>query len=141
MNGQSVTLLLVEDNDIDREAVRRAFRQHHVDSPIHDAIDGVEALEILRGNGREPLARPYLIFLDLNMPRMNGIEFLEALRSDERLRDSVVFVLTTSASEEDLVAAYERNIAGYILKSDIGLDFGKLAALVDTYVHTVELPH
>src|SRR5689334_20680533 len=112
---QTVTVLLVEDNDVDREAVRRAFAQHRIANPIRDAADGVAALEILMGTANEPaLARPYLILLDINMPRMNGVEFLQHLRADPKLHDSIVFVLTTSKSEEDKVAAYDLNVAGYI---------------------------
>ena len=77
-NGLAVRVLLIEDDSIDAEAVERAFRKQRIANPITVARDGVEALSILRGtDGRERLVRPYLILLDLNMPRMNGIEFLE----------------------------------------------------------------
>lgn len=141
MNHKSVNVLLVEDNAIDREAVRRAFRKHRIANPIIDAVDGVAALEILRGTGDRPsLQRPYIILLDINMPRMNGIEFLEELRGDAELRDSVVFVLTTSKSDQDKMAAYDRHVAGYVVKSEVGAGFIELVGLLDHYWRVVELP-
>ena len=138
---ETVHVLLVEDNAVDREAVRRAFHKHRIANPVLEAVDGVEALQILRGEGnREPLPRPHLILLDLNMPRMNGIEMLRALRDDPQLRDSVVFVLTTSKAEEDKVAAYDLNVAGYIGKEDVGAGFIRLVELLDRFWRIVELP-
>jgi CheY-like chemotaxis protein len=140
MTEDLVQVLLVEDNDIDREAVRRAFRQHQVGHPIVEARDGVEALQILRGQGRPRLARPFMVLLDLNLPRMNGIEFLTELRGDDELQDSVVFVLTTSDREEDLADSYARQVAGYILKSSVGQGYHHLVNLLDSYWRVVELP-
>ncbi len=139
--GRTVHVLLVEDNDVDREAVRRAFDQNRIANPVVDARDGVEALEILRGeNGRAPLPRPFLVLLDINMPRMNGIELLRELRADPALRDSIVFVLTTSKSDEDKMAAYEANVAGYIAKSEVGSGFVRLVTLLDHFWKVVEFP-
>lgn len=138
---QTVRVLLVEDNDVDREGVRRAFERHRIANPIVDAVDGIEALEILRGEaGRPPLERPYVILLDLNMPRMDGIELLRELRADRALHDSVVFVLTTSKADEDKAAAYDLNVAGYIGKEDVGAGFIRLVELLDSYWRIVELP-
>jgi CheY-like chemotaxis protein len=83
---------------------------------------------------------PYIIFLDLNMPRMNGLEFLEALRADEGLTHSVVFVLTTSKSDEDLVAAYRKHVAGYIFKQHMDRNFLEVIGLIEHYWRLVELP-
>ena len=138
MEQETVTVLLVEDNQIDVEAVVRAFGERKIANPMVVAKDGREALEILRTPGKVP--RPFLTLLDLNMPRMNGIEFLAELREDSLLRDSVVFVLTTSKSDEDRAAAYDANIAGYIVKSDVGRGFLKLVELLDKYWHVVVLP-
>jgi len=140
MNPRSVNVLLVEDNPVDVEAVRRAFRKHRIANPITVAHDGLDALEILRGTHSEKLERPYLILLDLNMPRMNGIEFLQAIRDDTDLKDSVVFVLTTSRAQEDKLASYSLNAAGYIVKSDVGKGFQGLVNLLDCYWRIVELP-
>lgn len=135
-----VNLLVVEDNEIDREALRRAFKRHGVHQPMIDVDDGVEALAVLRGERELPLGRPYLILLDLNMPRMNGLELLRELRRDPRLKDSIVFVLTTSRADEDKRAAYAENIAGYLVKSDLGSNFSGLLELITAYCKVVELP-
>ena len=142
MSGRTVSVLLVEDNVIEQEAVRRAFKREHIGNPIITAVDGIEALALLRGGkgGVEALPRPYLILLDLNMPRMNGLEFLTELRTDPELRDSIVFVLTTSRSDEDRVASYNLNVAGYIVKSDVGAGFVRLLGLLDHYWRIVEVP-
>ncbi|MBK6532031.1 MAG: response regulator [Deltaproteobacteria bacterium] len=142
MSGRTVSVLLVEDNVIEQEAVRRAFKREHIGNPIITAVDGIEALALLRGGkgGVEALPRPYLILLDLNMPRMNGLEFLTELRADPELRDSIVFVLTTSRSDEDRVASYNLNVAGYIVKSDVGAGFVRLLGLLDHYWRIVEFP-
>ncbi|MBK8696155.1 MAG: response regulator [Deltaproteobacteria bacterium] len=142
MSGRTVNVLLVEDNVIEQEAVRRAFKREHIGNPIITAVDGIEALALLRGGkgGVEALPRPYLILLDLNMPRMNGLEFLTELRADPELRDSIVFVLTTSRSDEDRVASYNLNVAGYIVKSDVGAGFVRLLGLLDHYWRIVEFP-
>lgn len=93
----TVNLLLVEDDEVDVQGLKRAFAKSRIGNPITVARDGIEALEILRGeNGQAKLAKPHLILLDLNMPRMNGLEFLEAIRADEDLKTSVVFMITTS---------------------------------------------
>lgn len=139
--SRPVTVLLVEDNEVDREAVQRAFAEQRIANPVVEAVDGVEALEILRGTGgRAPLARPYLVLLDLNLPRMDGIELLRTLRNDPQLSDSIVFVLTTSKSDEDKTAAYRANVAGYIVKGEVGRGFMRLVDLLDHYWKIVEFP-
>ncbi|MDO9021254.1 MAG: response regulator [Deltaproteobacteria bacterium] len=141
MPGRTVHVLLVEDNVIEHEAVRRAFTRERIGNPLAAATDGIEALALLRGTGGvEALPRPYLILLDLNMPRMNGLEFLTELRADPDLKDSIVFVLTTSRSDEDRVASYNLNVAGYIVKSDVGPGFVRLIGLLDHYWRVVEFP-
>ncbi|MGE0785704.1 MAG: response regulator [Sandaracinaceae bacterium] len=136
----TVQVVLVEDNEVDREGVRRAFRHHRIANPILTARDGVEALALLRGGGEAAVRRPYVVLLDLNMPRMDGFELLRAIRSDPALHDSVVFVLTTSKADEDMMAAYDLNVAGYICKSDVGAGFVRLVELLDHYWRVVELP-
>ena len=114
----AVTLLIVEDDEIDLMGIKRALKELRIKNPTIRAKDGVEALEILRGeNGHEKLQKPYIILLDLNMPRMDGVQFLQAIRDDEALKKSVVFVLTTSDTDEDITSAYTHNVAGYIVKS------------------------
>tara|TARA_B100001179_G_scaffold186244_1_gene142145 strand:+ start:85 stop:528 length:444 start_codon:yes stop_codon:yes gene_type:complete len=136
----SVTLLLVEDDAIDAEAIQRAFRQHRIANPFVVVRDGVEALAALRGESEVEVPHPYVVLLDVNMPRMNGIEFLDAIRADPALSRTIVFVLTTSDREEDKVAAYEHNVAGYILKSRAGEDFLEVVKLLRVYWRLVEFP-
>lgn len=141
MPGKLVDILLVEDDEVDVMAIRRAFAKVKIDNPLYVARDGIEALEMLRGQGgRDPIPRPYIVLLDLNMPRMGGLEFLRELRDDPDLRASVVFVLTTSKEEEDIVAAYRQNVAGYLVKAKVGSDFMSLATLLGYYWQLVELP-
>jgi CheY-like chemotaxis protein len=114
------SVLLVEDNDVDVEAVRRAFRRASLPLTLHSARDGVEALAMLRGDGEKPVVEePFLILLDINMPRMDGMELLHELRADEGLKQSIVFMLTTSDRDRDVAQAYEHNVAGYFLKDDL----------------------
>lgn len=140
-DSNTVSLLLVEDDEIDVAAVRRALSVLKIANPLTVARDGIEALEILRGeNGKEKLSRPYIIVLDLNMPRMDGREFLEEIRRDPDLEESIVFVMTTSRDEADKRAAYSRHVAGYIVKEDPIGTFRKAFTLLDHYWRLVELP-
>lgn len=140
-NHQTVQVLLVEDDEIDAEAVKRAFRKQRIANPIHLVPNGLEALNVLRGtNGVAPLQRPHLVLLDLNMPKMGGLEFLEELRKDPQLRDTIVFVLTTSDADRDKISAYGKNVAGYVLKSRVGEDFINLVNVIDHYWRYVEFP-
>ncbi|NND61262.1 MAG: response regulator [Gammaproteobacteria bacterium] len=140
MNTDTVNILLVEDDDVDAEAIERAFEKAKIANPVFRARDGLEALEMLRAKGADEIARPYIVLLDLKMPRMNGLAFLDEIRLDEDLRDSVVFVLTTSAAEKDVSAAYEKYVAGYIVKSQVGSSFKDLIGLLDYYWRVVALP-
>lgn len=140
MNQASINILVVDDDDVDAEMVVRGFHKHKIANPVTVAENGQEALEVLRGNGVGPLSKPYIILLDLNMPGMNGFEFLEELRDDPKLKDTVVFVLSTSREETDMARSYEKNVAGYIVKSDVGPSFKKAVDLLDEYWTVVTLP-
>lgn len=138
---QPFHILLVEDDDVDAEVVLRAFRRQNIRNPFTIVPNGVEALHALRGEeGYERLPRPLFILLDINMPRMNGLEFLHTLRKDPDLKRSIVFVLTTSNSDEDKSAAYDEQIAGYLLKENAGEDFKNVIRLLDSYRDSVEFP-
>lgn len=138
---QPVSILLVEDDQIDAKAFMRAINEKRISNPVQRAHDGVEGWEILKGmSGDVPLNRPYIIILDINMPRMSGIELLRKIRDDEALRDSIVFVLTTSNDDQDKIEAYNLNVAGYMLKSDMGNSFMRAVELIDKYWRVVELP-
>jgi CheY-like chemotaxis protein len=84
--------------------------------------------------------RPRVTLLDLNMPRMNGFEFLQHLRADPDLCDDVVFVLTTSDADTDRVRAYHEHIAGYMVKAAVGPQFSRLAQLLELYHRAIRLP-
>lgn len=141
MFSTPIQILLTEDDEVDAEALARSFQRANISHQITIARDGLEALDILRGREGYPrLPTPYLILLDINMPRMNGIEFLAALREDVGLRSSVVFVLTTSDSYEDKIAAYNYFVAGYILKHRAGDSFSELVAMLDQYTQLIEFP-
>jgi len=109
--------------------VKRAFQKSNIQNPLHIAHNGVDALEMLRGtNGFSKInPTPRIILLDINMPKMNGIEFLKELRSDKDLHNISVFVMTTSNSDKDRIDAYEYNVAGYIVKP---ISFDKFVAAV-----------
>ncbi|ABE56879.1 response regulator receiver protein [Shewanella denitrificans OS217] len=134
---KEVSILLVEDDDIDAMSIERALKKLRLANPYYRAVDGVEGLAILRNQG---VGRPFIILLDLNMPRMNGLEMLVELRKDPKLTDSVVFVLTTSNDDQDRAQAYKEHIAGYIVKSKLDSDFTELLQLLDHYWRLVELP-
>jgi CheY-like chemotaxis protein len=118
MAEKLLTVLLVEDDLVDVMNVQRAFKKNNMHNPLIHAKNGIEALAMLRGTEGyskiEP--RPQIILLDLNMPKMNGMEFLKELRNDAELKSISVFVMTTSNDERDRVDAFNLNVAGYILK-------------------------
>jgi len=136
-----LTILLVEDDDVAAESVMRSLNKPTVPFPIVWAEDGLAALSILRAQDpTRHIQRPLVVLLDLNMPRMNGFEFLQELRSDPDLRDEVVFVLTTSDADADRTRAYHEQIAGYMVKSAVGPQFAKLVQLLLSYASAVRLP-
>jgi two-component system, response regulator len=118
-------LLLVEDNPDDEALTLRAFRKHNLGNEVMVARDGVEALEVLLGGG--PL--PQVVLLDLKLPRLDGLEVLRRLRSDERTRHLPVVVLTSSQEERDLVESYRLGANSYVRKP---VDF---AEFVDAVGH------
>lgn len=139
MNQKNINILLLEDDDGDAKALQRALRKAKLDNAVHRAIDGVHALDILLGrNGQEKLNGPHLLLVDINMPRMDGIEFLTELRQIPGLNRTVAFMLTASAREEDTMAAYDLNVAGYIRKTEAELL--KLVELLDCYQRVVRFP-
>jgi len=140
MISQNVRILLVEDDDIDAEAVKRGFKKAGVQSPMYRATNGVEALKMLRDKEGTFQDVPYIVLLDLKLPQMNGREFLEAVREDVDLRKSVVFVLTTSNDSKDKVAAYSQCVAGYITKSNAGAEFCDLVRMLGQYSQINEFP-
>ena len=138
-----IHILLVEDDEVDVMNVKRAFKKNNITNPLYTASDGIEALSILRGSASEPSPIPRerrLILLDLNMPKMNGIEFLRELRGDANLRHIPVVMLTTSNEDRDKVEAYNLNVAGYILKPVTFDNFTKVMATLNNYWTLSEMP-
>jgi CheY-like chemotaxis protein len=137
----SFSILVIDDDDVAAEAVVRGLRKHELHCPIVLAEDGQIALQILRGEHADRrIAKPYLSLLDLNMPRMNGFEFLHALRADPELRATLVFVLSTSGSDTDRARAYDENIAGYMVKAKLGPQLKGLANFLRDYSSIMLLP-
>lgn len=137
----AVHILLVEDDDVDARGVKRGLASQKIANRLTHARDGIEALEILRGEGgRARLPRPYIVLLDINMPRMNGLEFLAEVRKDPELEMSIVFVLTTSDDDRDVVAAYGNHVAGYLIKSEAGQDFIKVVQMLEKFVLAIHFP-
>jgi len=142
MQDNKISILLVEDDEVDVMNIQRAFKKNHITNPVHVAGNGLEALAKLRGTeGQEKLnPTPKIVLLDINMPKMNGIEFLTKLRADSELRAISVFVLTTSDEEKDRVAAYNMNVAGYILKPVEPGKFMEAVKALDVFWSLIELP-
>jgi CheY-like chemotaxis protein len=136
INNLMLNILLVEDDEVDIMTVQRAFKKGNITNPLYLAGNGIEALALLRGKPGEPALIPperRLILLDLNMPKMNGLEFLRELRSDPTIRHIPVVVVTTSNEERDRVEAYHLNVAGYILKPVTFSVFVELMITLDKY--------
>lgn len=125
-----VSILLVEDDEVDIMNVQRAFKKNNITNPLHIARNGLEALDIFKEGKVLPI--PKIILLDINMPKMGGIEFLTEIRKHPDLRSLSVFVMTTSNEESDKIAAYDLNVAGYILKP---LSFESFVSAVATLNH------
>ncbi|WP_026734770.1 response regulator [Fischerella sp. PCC 9605] len=143
MAERSINILLVEDDEVDVMNVKRAFKKVNITNPLYVATNGVEALTMLRGNNGKPPEVPdsrRLILLDLNMPKMGGIEFLQELRSDSQLRPTPVVVMTTSNQDKDRVEAYNLNVAGYLLKPVTFANFIELMATLNKYWTLCEMP-
>lgn len=140
---QPVQILLVEDDDGDAKAVHRAFDRAKIANAIVRVVDGVAALEFLRGQhfASEDTARQrFILLVDINMPRLDGHGLLREIRANPKLSRLIVFMLTTSRSQSDIDAAYDAHVAGYIVKQNAGEDFLQLAGLLESYWRVVELP-
>lgn len=141
MTEKTINILLVEDDEVDVMNVKRAFQKNNLNNPIQHAGNGIEALDLLRGqNGQKQIELPRIILLDLNMPKMGGIEFLHELRKDEHLKNISVFVMTTSNEDKDKVDAYNLNVAGYILKPLSMENFVSAVSILKNYWILCEYP-
>jgi len=141
MNPSQVTILLVEDDDIDAATVVRGLASAKIINPLVRAQDGVEALDMLLGtNGRAKLQPPYLLLVDIRMPRLDGLGLIREIRRNQMLQRTIIFALTTSDSDRDRMAAYDEHVAGYIVKSNTHDQFLQLARMLEYYLLIVELP-
>ena len=142
MKSKTVNILHVEDDEVDAMVMKRALKKTELDFTYHHAKNGIEALDMLKGtNSHEKLVpRPSVILLDLNMPQMNGHEFLQELRSDPDLKSISVYVLSTSGDDKDRMEAFERNVAGYILKPLTLEDYVEAINTLNKYWQLTELP-
>lgn len=137
-----VNILLVEDDQVDIMNVQRAFNKNSIANPLVIANNGSDALAMLRGtDGYEKIdPLPKIILLDLNMPKMNGLEFLKEMRNDEELKKISVFVMTTSNDDKDKLTAFKQNVAGYIVKPVSFERFTNAVAVLNNYWKLCELP-
>jgi CheY-like chemotaxis protein len=137
-NYKEISVLLIDDDDVDVMAVQRALTKLKILNTIIRARDGIEGLAIIRETRSRQ--QPYIVLLDINMPRMDGFEMLSELRNDPMISNSVVFVLTTSKADEDKTKAYSKHIAGYIVKNQVGEGFIRVIEMLDSFWRVVELP-
>jgi CheY-like chemotaxis protein len=140
---RQVNLILVEDDEVDVMNVQRALRKNNIHTSLYVVANGLEALDLLRQGSLgkpENLARNCLIWLDLNMPKMGGLEFLKILRAHEHFKRIPVIVLTTSDQEQDRIEAYNLNVAGYILKPVTFSKFVGVVATLNDYWMLCETP-
>ena len=138
MSNSSLNILLVEDDEVDVMNVKRAFEKNHITNPLFVASNGLEGLEKLR-SGEVPQGRR-IVLLDLNMPKMNGIEFLRELRNDPALAATPVVVLTTSNNDRDKIDAFNLNVAGYLVKPVTFAEFSDVMVTLNKYWTLVEMP-
>jgi CheY-like chemotaxis protein len=131
-------VLLVDDDAVDVMNLKRAFLRNNIKNPLFVASSAQEALELLRSDDF-PKTR-VVVLLDINLPRMSGLEFLSLLRSDAELCSTMVIILTTSNDERDRVAAYKLNVAGFLLKPVTSANFVELAATMNKYWSLLEMP-
>jgi CheY-like chemotaxis protein len=138
---QEARFLIVDDDEISVMAMQRAMRKLKISNETHICTDGQHALEFLKNELKEHAGLPpYIVTLDLNMPRMGGLELLDALRSDPDLSRVVVFVFTTSDTPQDVQSAYDHNVAGYVVKENPSETLATALNMLGTYSRIVELP-
>ena len=133
--------LIVDDDKVSVMAMQRAMKKLKIVNETEVCVDGQEALDFLQKKSKKTSnLPPYIVMLDLNMPRMGGLEFLDAIRANAALAKVVVFVFTTSDTPADVQSAYSRNVAGYIVKENPSESFAAALDMLETYARIVELP-
>jgi CheY-like chemotaxis protein len=136
-NHENRYILLVEDDEVDRMTVKRAVRKLKIPNELLTAENGEEALELLQ----DSTALPWFILMDINMPRMNGLELLKIMKSDERLKIIPVIMLTTSAQDEDWYQSFQNSVAGYVVKPVEFDDFVDAIDRIHKYWTMVDTPN
>jgi CheY-like chemotaxis protein len=131
-------VLLVEDDYVDVMTVKRAMKDLNVANPLIHALNGEEALNRLKAEGN---GNPCVILLDLNMPKMNGIEFLKVVKADDVLKSIPVVVFTTSQEEQDVTESFKLSAAGYIVKPAGYRKFVEAIKAVNLYWTLSEVPN
>jgi len=131
-------ILLLEDDTVDAMAVKRALKDLHVSNPLVRVANGEEALVYLRDDSKE---KPCVILLDLNMPKMNGIEFLKVAKADEKLKRIPAIVLTTSKDDQDRVGTFKLSIAGFVVKPVDYIKFVEAMRIINLYWTLSEQPN
>lgn len=134
---RQMNVLLVEDNNLDAMMVERAIARIEPNAVITRAADGLAALEAINADS---IPKPYFIMLDVNMPRMNGHEFLKELRARESVSESMVFMFTTSDSAKDIAKAYKERVNGYIVKPQGKAGMNSILETIQKYWNTCEPP-
>jgi CheY-like chemotaxis protein len=130
-------ILLIEDDQVDTMTVKRALKEIHVTNPLVHVENGEEAMHYLRDPQRE---KPCIMLLDLNMPIMNGIEFLQVAKHDDQLKRIPVVVLTTSEEQQDKVNSFNLGVAGYMAKPVDYRQFVEVMRSIDAYWTISEMP-
>jgi CheY-like chemotaxis protein len=130
-------ILLVEDDDLDAKILKRALGDLNIKNSVIRAENGIDGLEMLK----ECEKPPYLIFLDLNMPKMNGLEFLKKAKEDPKLKSIPVVVLTTSDSDDDINISFELGASGFMIKSSDFDQFVQTIKKIEEYWKTSKLPY
>ena len=130
-------ILLIEDDRLDTITIKRAFKELNITNQLVHTLNGEEALEYLRNADNE---KPCVILLDLNMPKMGGIEFLKIVKDDGELKKIPVIVLTTSKEKQDILGSFEHGAAGYVVKPADYKEFVNTINAINLYWTSSELP-
>lgn len=132
-----ITLFVVEDDEVDFMAIKRSFNKMRIANPIVRATNGEEALNMLKN---DDISYPFIMLLDLRMPKLSGIDLLKEIRNDEKLSCTTVFILTSSDNEKDIIETHKLHVAGYFVKDLAGKEFINVVSLLDGYWRIAQLP-
>ncbi|MDV7188011.1 response regulator [Lutibacter sp. TH_r2] len=138
MKKSKLSILLIEDDKIDVLTIKRAFKELNITNPLHIRENGIEGLEFLNNSKNN---KPGIILLDLNMPKMNGIEFLQERQKNDLLKLIPAVVLTTSKAEQDKIESYKLGVAGYMIKPVDYIQFVEVIKTIELYWTLSELPN